>query len=235
MKEKLASVNWKWLGFFFLGGVILILGKNLVAALSTNYIVGALDLGEYIFVIYATLSVLCFGIPFYFFYKRIHPDGFRVFWSEKENMRTDILIGVAVAAISALIVALVIIPLAGEDNDTVLNVKKLVNGLPLINILAASILLGGIVEEFFFRGHIITSLTMMKPDSKWLPWFAVVLGSLIFGLEHREQGTLGLMFSGIHSLTYGYLFIKRKSLVSAITAHALYDVLMACYIKFFLI
>ncbi len=228
------KIHWKWLGIFFLGVLALLFGKNTAAALLTNYLVSIFNnLAVYILVVFAVLSVILAVPLLYWIYVKLSPDKLEAFGLTKYHFRRDLLLAFAVATISAGLALFIVIPLAGETNETVINVRRTVNAGSFLNILLAGILIGGFLEELFFRGHMITSIRRINPDSQWLLVFAVVLSSLLFGYTHRHQGWLGLTFVGVHSVVYAILFIKTKSLASPMLAHALYDSLVAIGIKYF--
>jgi len=228
------SISWKWLGFFILGILAWILGKGVLAAFSTNFLVKKLNAGDYVFAIYALLSMLFVTILFYFLYRKIHPEGFKIFRLNAEHLKKDALIGIGFAVLLAAISIFIIIPLAGPENKTIVEAQKLVHTLPFINIVTAGIFLGGFSEELFFRGHIITSISMISLKSRYLVILAVTVSAILFGLGHEYQGLLGTLFSGLTSIIFALLYIKRKSLVSPMIAHALYDTLVAIAIKYFI-
>lgn len=76
-----------------------------------------------------------------------------------------------------------------------------------------AILIGPIVEEFLFRGIILTTL-LHKYGSKW----ALPISSVLFALVHIHPAQIVIAF--ILGLILGYLFIKTKSLTFVILLHS---------------
>lgn len=229
---NLKQFSWKWLGIALLGLVAWNIGKNISAPLLTAYFAKWMGLKDYSFAIYSILSALIVFILLFFLYEKVHKEGFNVFGLAKPNLKQDILIGIAVAVVSAIIAFFLVIPLAGEENETVITARNMVEKQNLFTLLVAAIVFGGFLEELFFRGHIITSIRMIAPNNKYLLYFSVLLSIFLFGIAHRYQGILGVSSAGIHSLIYCLLFIKRKSLISPIVAHGLYDTLMIFGLRF---
>ncbi len=225
--------SWKWLGIFFGGIALWILIKGVAVAYATNFLVPVLKMEDYVFSLFAMLTVVSVTMAFYFYYQKFHPNGFAVFFNSSEYLK-DVLIGVIIAVLSVAIVYFLVIPIAGEDDPTISFVKNLVHSGPLINIILAGVLIGGIAEELFFRGHLIESFRRAFPYGRWSLVAAIIISALLFGLGHRHQGTLGMVFSGVHSVVWAALFINRRSLIAPMVGHGLYDTLMTLCIKFLL-
>lgn len=64
-------------------------------------------------------------------------------------------------------------------------------------------------------------------------YLALSVSSALFGLGHLYQGASGALTNVFTGLLWGYLFIRRRNLVTNITTHAVYDLigaLIACYL-----
>ena len=82
--------------------------------------------------------------------------------------------------------------------------------------LAAGIVLGGFVEEQLYRGYILVRLT----ERLSLP-LAIAPMLLFFRLLHVGPDWTGMLVATTTGLTLALLFVWRRSLVSAMIAHAL--------------
>jgi membrane protease YdiL (CAAX protease family) len=82
-------------------------------------------------------------------------------------------------------------------------------------------LTAGICEEVLFRGFLIRFLHAGAPG---LPLVAALLvSSLVFGLNHLYQGWKGALGTSVAGLGFGLLFLVTGSLIPAIVIHALID------------
>lgn len=80
-------------------------------------------------------------------------------------------------------------------------------------------------EEFVYRGLLVKRLGFLLGDTKSAMWLAVICSSILFGLAHRYQGTVGMISTGTVGLIFGILFLKSKNkLWLTILTHGIYDV-----------
>lgn len=79
-------------------------------------------------------------------------------------------------------------------------------------------LTAGICEEIIYRGYL-----MWYFSSYFDPWSALIITSVLFGLNHIYQGAKGILITGAMGLVMGYLFIMTHSLVIPILLHAMID------------
>ena len=77
----------------------------------------------------------------------------------------------------------------------------------------------GFCEELIFRGYLIWLLT---PQVGLVG--AIVLSSVLFGLNHIYQGWAGVLKTGVMGLIFALVFWATGSLVAAIILHILVDV-----------
>jgi membrane protease YdiL (CAAX protease family) len=78
----------------------------------------------------------------------------------------------------------------------------------------------GFGEELAYRGYAITALTPLLGVGG-----AATLSSVVFGVVHGYQGTLGMVRTGIMGGVLAWGFLASGSLWPAIAAHVLIDVL----------
>ena len=84
------------------------------------------------------------------------------------------------------------------------------------------ILGGGVVEELI-RIFVLTRFerAFHAPGL----YFALICSSVVFGFGHLYQGTGAAISTGISGLIMGLIFIRRRSALEVIAAHAFSDVL----------
>ena len=70
--------------------------------------------------------------------------------------------------------------------------------------------IGGFLEEFTFRGYLITRLVKIFGEGALSMTLAILLTSLAFGLAHSYQGASGMISTGSFALFFGYIFIKSR-------------------------
>ena len=112
----------------------------------------------------------------------------------------------------------------------------------LCRIIGASIIVP-IAEELAFRGFMLPSLegflngilnniTLTKYRSRNIKMLCTFLSltstSLLFGLLHSD-----ILAASVAGLFYGLVYLKRRSLMDAITAHAVTNVLLAIDVIYF--
>jgi membrane protease YdiL (CAAX protease family) len=82
-------------------------------------------------------------------------------------------------------------------------------------------LTAGVCEEIIFRGFLLFYLHTS-------PWkldltLALLISSVIFGLQHLYQGVNGVMASSVMGLMLGLLFLLTGNLVFPIALHTVMD------------
>lgn len=86
-------------------------------------------------------------------------------------------------------------------------------------------LLAGVGEEFLFRGVVQVAV------ERWtaLPWLAILLASLLFGLAHPITVTYAVL-AGLIGVYLGVLLHATGNLVVPVVAHAAYDFVALVYL-----
>jgi membrane protease YdiL (CAAX protease family) len=93
--------------------------------------------------------------------------------------------------------------------------------------LGIGIVSGGLAEEMFFRGYLITRLQTVFKGLHLAPVLAVVVAGMIFGYGHfYYQGLSGWIATGMIGVVIGTLFLLyKRNLWPLIIAHAFVDAL----------
>ena len=91
--------------------------------------------------------------------------------------------------------------------------------------LGIGIVSGGLAEEMFFRGYLITRLQTAFAGLRLAPFLAVLVAGTIFGYGHfYYQGLSGWIATGMIGVVIGTLFLLyKRNLWPLIIAHALVD------------
>ena len=87
-------------------------------------------------------------------------------------------------------------------------------------LILIPLLLSVTVEELLFRGLLVGGMQLLVN-----PWVMAVASSLLFGLMHSPQGTLGIILTTLVGMGFAALFIITNSLLPVITAHFVINLL----------
>lgn len=150
--------------------------------------------------------------------------GFRV-------RRSDIPVGIGLAAVARLLVFVAVVPLVLLlDQPVMRNLSPLGDGAAGAGalVLVAVLVLGApVVEELFFRGLLQRSLEAALPAA-----WAIVVQAVVFGAAHLD-GELGLanvvvfVSTAIGGVVFGIAARSTRRLGPAVAAHASFNVLPA--------
>ncbi|MYS77817.1 CPBP family intramembrane metalloprotease, partial [Streptomyces sp. SID5926] len=82
-------------------------------------------------------------------------------------------------------------------------------------------LLTGVGEEVLFRGYLLTGLR-----EALVPWAALVVQAALFGVHHASFGPRAVPAKAVHGLLWGALTLGSGSLLPAVAAHTVFQVLV---------
>ena len=141
-------------------------------------------------------------------------------------IRTVLLsFGVALVILSAIVMLVNPLSAAFGPRD-MSRFEVLRDNLPTLIInLVAMWFTAGFVEEFLWRGYLMTRMVDLFGKQKKLAWVIALIGSaIIFGVAHSYQGLAGVVKTGAVGLLFGIAFLTlRRNLWPLIIAHALID------------
>ncbi|MFC2004736.1 CPBP family intramembrane glutamic endopeptidase [Chloroflexota bacterium] len=92
--------------------------------------------------------------------------------------------------------------------------------LPVWIVLA--IFKAGLSEELW---RIFTLTRFEKLFGKSGLFFALIVGSLIFGFGHFYQGTSGIIVAATRGLLYASVYLRKRQALEAVSAHATFDLI----------
>lgn len=91
----------------------------------------------------------------------------------------------------------------------------------LLVLLALSWTLAAVGEEVAYRGYLLTRLRMLLPAGTASLGVAVLLGAVVFGLAHREQGVVGVALVTVDAIFFSVLRLHYRTLWASVLAHGL--------------
>jgi len=137
------------------------------------------------------------------------------------------LVGAGVAGLTALFGDLEALSTPGDAAGGPVDYTRALSQAALVGygLLLALFLFQGGVEEFIFRGWLMSTLT-----ARWGQATGVVVASFIFAVFHLHVFMSGLIFGvlaltgiGLTGLVFSMLALWRRSIVEAIAAHGAFN------------
>lgn len=89
----------------------------------------------------------------------------------------------------------------------------------LFMMLAGGWLLGGLLEEFAFRGVLMERVRSLLPSSKPGLVASMLFANVLFGFIHVEQGLVGILITIIDAMFFTALKIRYQNTWAATFAH----------------
>jgi len=94
----------------------------------------------------------------------------------------------------------------------------------LIGMLALGWIVGGLFEEFFFRGFLFHRFATLIHNEGLHKWVSIAFTSLVFGFAHYYQGVGGIIGTFIFAVIMGLLyFYFHRNVWYLIVVHGFYD------------
>jgi membrane protease YdiL (CAAX protease family) len=103
----------------------------------------------------------------------------------------------------------------------------------LLLLLALSWTLAAVVEETAFRGYLLTRLTELFGARRVGLVVAVLASSVLFGLLHTEQGTVGVLLVVLDGIVFSVLRFRCGTVWAPVLAHGFNNTLG--FVCFFLV
>lgn len=98
----------------------------------------------------------------------------------------------------------------------------------LLSLSVLAVLLGPYLEELLFRGFLLSAWARRARGEKRKRYAAVLLSSLLFALCHGNVWAVPGLF--IFSLVVSYVYLQTKSVSTAFTVHAAWNLTSLCLI-----
>lgn len=98
------------------------------------------------------------------------------------------------------------------------------NVVGLIGMLALGWVVGGLFEEFFFRGYLFNRLNSIITNPVLHKYISILVVSIVFGFAHNYQGIGGIIATFLFSIVMGLLyFYFARNVWYLIIIHGFYD------------
>jgi membrane protease YdiL (CAAX protease family) len=106
------------------------------------------------------------------------------------------------------------------------------NAALVIQRVAISLLVVGFVEEFIFRGFVMSRIAGIFGGSNWAWALALIGQAALFGAAHGYQQLYGMSLTGGIGLLLGSVYLlSGRNLWIPIIGHGVYDAVHATYIS----
>jgi hypothetical protein len=89
----------------------------------------------------------------------------------------------------------------------------------LLLLVALSWTLAAFVEEFAFRGYLLTRLRETLGGGRTATVLAVLVSSVLFGILHSEQGLIGVLIVSLDAIAFSILRLHYRTLWAPVLAH----------------
>lgn len=102
----------------------------------------------------------------------------------------------------------------------------------VVQRVVISLLVVGFVEEFIFRGFVMSRLAGIFGGANWAWGLALVAQAALFGAAHGYQQLYGMLLTGAIGLLLGLVYLlSARNLWIPIIGHGVYDAAHATYIS----
>ena len=93
----------------------------------------------------------------------------------------------------------------------------------LLVAFALSFIAGGLREELFFRGYLISRIRNAFGPRSWATPAAAGIQICLFGYLHSYQGPVGIIATGASAVAFTAVFLVTGNLWVSIMLHGFYD------------
>lgn len=94
----------------------------------------------------------------------------------------------------------------------------------LFGMLAIGWVIGGLFEEFCFRGYIFNRMQSIIHNPVVFKYLTITITSIVFAFAHTYQGIGGMVDTGLFAVVMGFLyFVFGRNIWYLIIIHGLYD------------
>lgn len=159
----------------------------------------------------------------------------RAGWSDvgmrrPKNWITTIGIGIGVALFLQAVALVVLVPTMqrfGVQLPDLSRFESIRGNIPMLLLwLVVAWTTAGFGEEIIWRGFVMSRVARVLGDGKAAWVFSLILASVLFGLLHIYQGTVGVVLTGVSGLVFGILYLASgRNLWAPIIAHGTKDTL----------
>ena len=143
-----------------------------------------------------------------------------------------VMLGLILAAI--LFAAVVTLEHLGYGKQRLGDIgEELKGNAPLVAArVVVSLVVVGFVEEFIFRGFVMSRIAATLGGTRWAWGLALIGQAALFGAAHGYQQLYGMVLTGAIGLLLGSVYLlSGRNLWMPIIGHGVYDAVHATYIS----
>lgn len=134
------------------------------------------------------------------------------------------VIGLGYAAFSNYVQEPLVAKLTGESPDLSNFDSVTGNLLAFLSLLSIGWVIGGLFEEFLFRGYLLPRINQLFNHRVIGQWIGIIITSVSFSVAHTYQGIGGIINTFIFSIILSLLFyFFRKNTWYVILVHGFFD------------
>lgn len=134
-----------------------------------------------------------------------------------------IALGVTFGIVFKLVMKAVVMPLLHAPAVNMRYHYLAGNRAALPVTIATMVLAAGVGEELFFRSYLFERLRKRFGSGRGAVVAIVVMTSVLFAVEHYDQGFTGIEQAAMTGLVFGSIYAWRKRIWGVMIAHAAYD------------
>lgn len=143
---------------------------------------------------------------------------------QQRKLFIAISIGIIFGFIDNFLIEPLITRLVGVEPDLSSYAAVKGNVGAFIGMLALGWVVGGLFEEFFFRGYLYYRLNSIITNQLLHKWISILLTSVVFAFAHNYQGINGIIDTFWFAVVMGLLyFYFGRNVWYLIIIHGLYD------------
>jgi len=218
---------WKWIIVGILGLVVwqFVINTGFISVKIIRGLSMVETLGSWLQTISSLMGLVILLVGLHFVY-RWPGNGLQVIGLTRENWQKDVVIGMGVGLFKTVMVLFIFIPIMRDNAEVLLEPARAFSSSPIavVNGLVLMIVFGGIVEELFFRGHIITSARHALGNKTWSIGIAVILSVGLFAATHSSYSLIAMGVVAAGGVLFSALYLWTGRLTASMFAHASYDV-----------
>jgi uncharacterized protein len=143
---------------------------------------------------------------------------------KQKDIILAMIIGIIFGFMDNFVTEPLITKITGSEPDlsSYEGVKGSIRGL--IGMLALGWVVGGLFEEFFFRGYLFHRFSTLIHNVQLHKWITIGVTSIVFGFAHNYQGIGGIIGTLIFAVVMGLLyFYFKRNIWYLILIHGFYD------------
>ncbi len=133
--------------------------------------------------------------------------GMRSPYSWPKLLGTTFLYGVVIQFAFALFIEPVLEKITGSTVDISGLDGIRGNFVNCLMMIAVGWIMGGFLEEFTFRGFVVTRVHKLLGSDPAAIWIAILVAAVPFGIAHMYQGPAGMIGTGLIGFLFGVIYV----------------------------